>query len=77
MLWSEIDKHYGQQDVCIPILGSGITRMDDTTLMQQELLDIIIASYKLSASKIKKPNKLIIVCKRSDDFSLYKIGEYI
>ena len=77
MLWSEIDKHYGQQDVCIPILGSGITRMDDTTLMQQELLDIIIASYKLSASKIKKPNKLIIVCKRSEDFSLYKIGEYI
>lgn len=77
VLWSEVDKHYGQQDVCIPILGSGITRMDDTTLMQQELLDIIIASYKLSASKIKKPNKLIIACKRSEDFSLYKIGEYI
>ncbi len=77
MLWLEIDKYYGQQDVCIPILGSGITRMDDTALMQQELLDIIIASYKLSASKIKKPNKLIIVCKRSEDFSLKKIGEYI
>lgn len=77
VLWSEIDKYYGQQDVCISILGSGITRMDDSILMQQELLDIIIASYKLSASKIKKPNKLIIACKRVEGFSLYKIGEYI
>jgi len=77
LLWLEINKHYGQQDVCIPILGSGITRMDDSMLMQQELLDIIIASYKLSAAKIKKPNKLIIACKRAEDFSLYKIGEYI
>lgn len=59
------------------ILGSGITRMDDSALMQQELLDVIISTYKLSASKIKKPNKLIIACKRVEDFSLYKIGEYI
>lgn len=77
VLWEEIDKHYGQQDICIPILGSGITRMDDSALMQQELLDVIILTYKLSASKIKKPNKLIIACKRAEDFSLYKIGEYI
>lgn len=77
VLWTEIDKYYGQQDVCIPILGSGITRMDDTSLMQQELLEIIIASYKLSAAKIKKPSKLYIVCKRTDDFSLNRIGNYI
>ena len=77
ILWTELDKYYGQQDVCIPILESGITRMDDTSLMQQELLDIIIASYKLSAAKIKKPSKLYIVCKRTDDFSLNRIGNYI
>lgn len=41
-LWREIDKYYGQTDMCIPILGSGITRMDDTSLTQQELLDMII-----------------------------------
>lgn len=66
-----------REDVCIPILGFEIIRMDDTALRQQELFDIIIASCKLSVSKIKKPNKLIITCKRSDGFSLYKIGEYI
>lgn len=74
-LWKEIDKYYGQKDVCIPVLGSGVTRMDDASLTQQELLDIIIGSYRLSAHKIKSPCKLYIICKKRDDFSLNKIGE--
>lgn len=77
VLWEELDKYYGQSDVCISILGSGITRLDDTSLSQQELLDIIIKSYQLSAHKIKNPAKLHIVCKRCDDFSLNGIGEYM
>lgn len=75
MLWKEIDKYYGQKDVCIPVLGSGITRMEGTSLTQQELLDIIIASYRLSAYKIKYPYQLHIVCQKCDGFSLNKIGE--
>lgn len=74
-LWEEIDKYYGQQDVCIPILGSGLTRINDQSLNQQELLDIIITSYKLNTHKIKKPYKLHIVCRKNDEFSLNKIGE--
>ncbi|MBU3803732.1 MAG: hypothetical protein H9872_03100 [Candidatus Cellulosilyticum pullistercoris] len=74
-LWEEIDRYYGQEDVCITILGSGITRMKGESLTQQQLLDIIIASYQLSSSKIKSPYKLHIVCQRKDDFSLNKIGE--
>lgn len=77
ILWREIDKHYGQTDVCIPILGSGITRLGDNALTQQELLDMIIGSYKLSADKIKMPATLHIVCKRRSDFSLNKIGEHL
>jgi len=75
ILWNEIDKYYGQKDVCIPILGSGITRFEDKLLNQQELLDIIVASYKLSSHKIKPPYQLHIVCKKGDDFSLNRIGE--
>ena len=77
LLWKEIDKHYGQNDVCIPILGSGVTRIDGVSLSQQELLDMIIESYKLTTHKIKLPNKLYIVCKKQDDFSLNRIGENI
>lgn len=73
-LWKEIDKYYGQKDVCIPILGSGVTRMDGESLTQQQLLDIIIASYKISAHKIKSPCRLYIVCKKQENFSLNKIG---
>jgi hypothetical protein len=76
-MWEEIDKYYGQKDVCISILGSGTTRMNGELLTQQQLLDMIIVSYKLSSHKIKLPNKLIIVCRRNDDFSINKIGEYI
>lgn len=75
VLWEEIDKYYGQKDICIPILGSGVTRINNTSITQQELLDIIICSYKLSPHKIKSPYKLYIVCKRRDDFSLNKIGK--
>ena len=77
VLWQEIDTYYGQQDVCMPILGSGVTRMRDETLTQQELLDIIIASYKLSPYKIKLPYKLRIICRDKSKFSLHRIGDYI
>ncbi len=74
-LWREINTYYAQRDVCIPILGSGLTRIKNSSLTQQELLDIMIESYKLSPYKIKLPNKLHIVCKKNSDFSLNKIGE--
>lgn len=76
LLWEEIDKYYGQKDVCIPILGAGLTRFDGgsgASISQQELLDMMIWSYKLSSHKIKSPYKLRIICKRTEGFSLDKI----
>ena len=58
LLWSEINNYYGQKDVHISIIGSGVTRMNDIELTTQELLDTIIYSYKLSRNKIKSPFKL-------------------
>ena len=74
-LWEELNTHCAQEDVCITILGSGITRMKGESLTQQQLLDIIIASYQLSSHKIKSPYKLRIVCQKRDDFSLNKISK--
>lgn len=77
LLWKEIENNYCQKDVCIPILGSGITSFDGgsgASIPKQELLDMILWSYKLSSHKIKAPHKLHIVCKRGSDFSLYDIG---
>lgn len=74
-LWKAVSEQNAQKDVCISILGSGTTDIIDQKLSQQELLDIMIATYKISSSKIKLPNKLRIICQRKDKFSLWKIGE--
>lgn len=79
-MWEELHKYYNQQDISISILGSGQTYIDDnsgTSLSQQELLDIIILSYKLSPHKIKYPHKLRIICRKSDGFSLNEIDSKI
>lgn len=76
VLWNEIDKYHGGQDVYIPILGSGVTRMDGADNMSaQDLLDIIITSYKLAPHKIHLPQKLKIVCKKEMGISLTKVNE--
>lgn len=73
VFWSEIDKYYAQKDVCISVLGAGITRIGDVTPTQQELVDMIIYSYKLSPHKIKA--KVRIICKRNKEFSLDRVCE--
>lgn len=73
-LWQQIDLYHGTNDVYIPVLGSKIVRFVDKDLNQQELLDVMIASYRLSPHKMKKPFTLHIVCKkRRDGFSLNDI----
>lgn len=75
--WKELENHYGEKDVYIPILGAGTTSFDGgvgASISQQDLLDMMIWSYRLSSHKIKAPNKLHIVCKRNDNFSINNIG---
>ncbi|WP_031553220.1 macro domain-containing protein [Oribacterium sp. FC2011] len=68
-LWGEIDRYHGTEDVYVPILGSLITHFDKD-LTQQQLLDIMISSYRLHDRKLKIPNRLHIVCKEREGFSL-------
>ena len=77
VMWSEILKYYQQKDICIPVLGGGLTSIGEITPTQQELVDLIIESYRLFAQKIKNTQKLRIICRRKDDILLSKIGETI
>lgn len=75
-LWQELENYSSEEDVCIPILGSGTTSFDSVSgasISKKELLDIMILSYKLSSHKIKSPNKLRIVCQKTADFSINDI----
>ena len=72
-LWEQIDIYGGTNDIYVPILGSLIMNFNDRELTQQELLDVMISSYRLSLKKVKIPYKLHIVCKARDGFSLNNV----
>lgn len=76
LLWRELENYYSEKDVCIPILGAGTTAFDGgsgASIPKQDLLDMMIWSYKLSSHKIKAPHKLRIICSKSSDFSINNI----
>lgn len=78
LLWEEIDNNYCQKDVCIPLLGSGVARFENgntQSIPKEELIGLIVSSYKLSQHKLKDSNSLHIVCKKSKDFSLDMVGD--
>lgn len=72
VFWEETDLCCKQKDVWIPILGSGTTRIEGRHLSAQECLDYLVLSYRLSSHRMC--STLHIVCRRSEDFSLNKIG---
>lgn len=77
LLWKEIDNNYNNKDVYLPVLGSGVARFENgnsTSIPKQELVDLMISSYKLSPHKLKNNNALHIVCRRSKDFSMDKVS---
>lgn len=78
LLWKELENHYSEKDVCVPILGAGTTSFDGgsgASISQQDLLDMMIWSYKLSSHKIKAPHRLRIVCKKNSGFSINNIDK--
>ena len=72
VLWEQINIYHGTSDVYVPILGSNITQLDND-LTQQQLLDIMIGSYRLSTKRMRRPYKLHIVCKHREGFSLNEV----
>lgn len=63
--WEEVDRVYAGRSVSLPLLGSGITRFKDTNLQPQEVLNILIWTFKISRVKFKHPAKATIVIHES------------
>lgn len=76
--WEEVDRVYAGKSISIPLLGSGITRFKENIgISDQELLEILIWSFKISRVKIKYPSKvsIIIYHKNMDKINFYKLKE--
>jgi len=74
--WNEIDIIYAGRSVSIPLLGSGITRFKEyNAISEQELLELLIWSFKVSRIKFTYPSKVSIVIHESkkDKINLYKL----
>lgn len=74
--WDNIDKKYNNRTIIMPIFGSGITRFKDKIDVEdQELLNMIIWSFKLSRIKFTYPSniKIVIYKDKKDKINLYEI----
>lgn len=60
--WDEIDNLYDGNTIVITLFGNGRTRLDDGTKYEpQELLKIILWTFKLRKLKFEMPDKLVIL----------------
>lgn len=76
--WNEIDIIYAGRSVSIPLLGSGITRFKEyNTISEQELLELLIWSFKVSRIKFTYPSNVSIVIHESkkDKINFYELKE--
>ncbi|USS86183.1 DUF6430 domain-containing protein [Fructilactobacillus cliffordii] len=59
--WDEINKYYANKTVVIPLLGSGITRIDNYSYSDEQILKLILLTFKIRRIKFKMPAKLVIL----------------
>jgi hypothetical protein len=63
--WNEVDIVYANRSVIIPLLGTGITRCPDYTMSEQEKLELLLWSFKISRIKFTYPAEVTIVIHES------------
>ncbi len=60
--WDRVNRVYAQKSVSVPVFGSGITRIKEhKNIRDEDLLKIMLWTFKLSEMKFKYPAKLKIV----------------
>lgn len=60
--WDRVNRVYAQKNVSVPVFGSGITRIKEhKNINDEDLLKIMLWTFRLSEMKFKHPAKLTIV----------------
>ncbi|MFC0476255.1 macro domain-containing protein [Robertmurraya beringensis] len=76
--WNEVDIVYNGRSISIPLLGTGITRFKGYDMItEQELLELLIWSFKITKIKFNYPSAVTIVIHDSlkDKIDFYKLKE--
>ncbi|BEO64484.1 hypothetical protein SMQE30_49070 (plasmid) [Serratia marcescens] len=60
--WDKVNRIYAQKSVSVPIFGSGLTRIKGhKTIDEQDLLKIMLWTFRVSEMRFKHPAKLTIM----------------
>ena len=77
--WNNLDKIYANRSICISLFGSSsITRFKDTNdITDQDLIEIILWSFKVSKIKFKYPTTITLVLTKDllKRINLYEMKE--
>ena len=77
--WDSVDKVYAGRSIILPLFGSGITRFTKgySEAQDEELLNIIIWSFKISRIKFTYPSKVTILIPnfKKNKFNFFDISE--
>lgn len=75
--WNEIDIIYSGRSISIPLFGTGITRFKEYNISEQELLELLIWSFKVSRIKFTYPSTVSIIVHKSlqDKINFYKLSK--
>lgn len=73
--WDEIDSTYAGRTVVITLFGSGITRLEHGTFTNEQILEIILWTFKLRRLKFTYPAKFVILLDHeiSNQINYYKV----
>ena len=75
-MWHEISRVYANQPISIPLLGSGITRFEDISEVNEtHLLQSILVSLKNSTAQINQPITIILTKETINRINLYDINK--
>ncbi len=77
-MWGEISRTYANRPVYIPLLGSGITRFDDSAYKSNtDLLKCMLCTLKNSGVKINQPITILLTKETIQTINIYELKSVI
>lgn len=78
-LWREINRVYAGIPVYIPLLGSGLTRFDESgwSPSKQDLLKCMICTLRISKSSFTAPINIVLTEEAYEESNLYDLKSWV
>ncbi|MDR1583363.1 MAG: DUF6430 domain-containing protein [Prevotellaceae bacterium] len=73
IMWNEISRTYNNRPIFIPLLGSGITRFEDTPHNDIDLLKCLLCTLRTSRAEIKQPITILLKQGTLNNINLYEL----